>query len=185
MKGILWIFFIHLTVRLLPTFRGRKNRFFCYLTKLNSKIQPNVSMEKFLKSLKTPKLFRKAYFWKKVNGSGRCQSEGVRRIPRGNFRSNHSRWGSISMLFPNFVYITHFTKFTRGSSLFMSNSLLMEKSKVEESPWLKKQAQRRSCYSAQNSIFSRTTIYHFHSTSNTFTIGNLISSICAVVSHFS
>ena len=157
MKGILWIFFIHLTVRLLPTFRGRKNRFFCYLTKLNSKIQPNVSMEKFLKSLKTPKLFRKAYFWKKVNGSGRCQSEGVRRIPRGNFRSNHSRWGSISMLFPNFVYITHFTKFTRGSSLFMNNSLLMEKSKVEESPWLKKQAQRRSCYSAQNSIFSRTT----------------------------
>ena len=61
------------------------------------------------------------------------------------------------MLFPNFVYITHFTKFTRGSSLFMNNSLLMEKSKVEESPWLKKQAQRRSCYSAQNSIFSRTT----------------------------
>ena len=46
------------------------------------------------------------------------------------------------MLFPNFVYITHFTKFTRGSSLFMNNSLLMEKS-VEESPWLKKQAQRR------------------------------------------
>ena len=41
------------------------------------------------------------------------------------------------MLFPNFVYITHFTKFTRGSSLFMNNSLLMEKSKVEESLLLK------------------------------------------------
>ena len=41
------------------------------------------------------------------------------------------------MLFPNFVYITHFTKSTHGSSLFMNNSLLMEKSKVEESPQLK------------------------------------------------
>ena len=32
----------------------------------------------------------------------------------------------------------------------------------------------RSCYNAQDSIFSRTTIHHFHSMSNTFTTGNLI-----------
>ena len=51
------------------------------------------------------------------------------------------------MLFPYFDYIAHFTKFTRGSSLFMEKSLLVEKSKAEESPWEKKgkirQAQRR------------------------------------------
>ena len=38
---------------------------------------------------------------------------------------------------------------------------------------------------AQDSIFSRITIHHFHSMSNTFTIGNLISFICPVVSNFS
>ena len=42
------------------------------------------------------------------------------------------------MLFPYFVYIAHFPKFTRGSSLFMEKSLLMEKSTAEESPWEKK-----------------------------------------------
>ena len=51
------------------------------------------------------------------------------------------------MLFPYFVYIAHFTKFTRGSSLFMEKSLLMDKSTAVESPWEKKrkkrQAQRR------------------------------------------
>ena len=51
------------------------------------------------------------------------------------------------MLFPYFVYIAHFTKFTRGSSLVLEKSLLMEKSTAEESPWEKKrkkrQAQRR------------------------------------------
>ena len=31
------------------------------------------------------------------------------------------------MLFPYFVYIAHFTEFTRGSSLFMEKSLRMEK----------------------------------------------------------
>ena len=35
----------------------------------------------------------------------------------------------------------------------------------------------RSCYSAQDSIFSQTTIHHVHSRSNTFTIGNLMSFI--------
>ena len=32
-------------LRLLPTFRGQKNRFFFYLTKLNSNIQPNISIK--------------------------------------------------------------------------------------------------------------------------------------------
>ena len=31
------------------------------------------------------------------------------------------------MLFPYFVYIAHFPKFTRGSSSFMEKSLLIEK----------------------------------------------------------
>ena len=44
----------HLVLRLLLTFRGRKNRFLFYLTKLNSNIQRNVSIKKFMKSLKAP-----------------------------------------------------------------------------------------------------------------------------------
>ena len=51
------------------------------------------------------------------------------RIPWGNFRGNRSSWASFFMFFAYFVYIAHLTKFTRGSSL------LMEKSKAEESPW--------------------------------------------------
>ena len=39
------------------------------------------------------------------------------------------RKASFFMFFAYFVYIAHLTKFTRGSSL------LMEKSKAEESPW--------------------------------------------------
>ena len=42
------------------------------------------------------------------------------------------------MSFPYFVYIAHLTNFTRGSSLFLKKSLLMEKSKAEESPLYKK-----------------------------------------------
>ena len=34
-----------------------------------------------------------------------------------------------------FFDIAHFTKFKRGSSLFMEKSLLVEKSKAEETPW--------------------------------------------------
>ena len=34
-----------------------------------------------------------------------------------------------------FFDIAHFPKFKRGSSLFMEKSLLVEKSKAEESPW--------------------------------------------------
>ena len=48
------------------------------------------------------------------------------------------------MLFPYFVYIAHFTKFTRGSSVLKEKSLLMEKSKVfGKRKGKKKQAQRR------------------------------------------
>ena len=55
-----------------------------------------------------------------------------------------------------FFYIAHFTKFKRGSSLFMEKSLLVEKSKAEETPWenirkKKKQALRRKkgCHSVK------------------------------------
>ena len=44
----------HLVLRLLLTFRGRKNRFLFYLTKLKLNIQRNVSIKKFMKSLKAP-----------------------------------------------------------------------------------------------------------------------------------
>ena len=81
----------------------------------------------FQKSLKAPELFRKTYFQIKVNKSGRCHNlaRAPRRIPRGNC----SCLGSIFMFFPYFVYIAHFTKFTRGIYL------LMKKSKAKESPW--------------------------------------------------
>ena len=49
----------------------KRNRFFSYLTKLHSNIQPNVLISKFLKFIKAPELFRKTYFQIKVKKSGR------------------------------------------------------------------------------------------------------------------
>ena len=62
----------------------------------------------------------------KVNKSGRCHDLEPGRIPWGNFHGNRSCRGSIFRLFPYFVYIAHFTKFTRGNSLFMEKSLFIE-----------------------------------------------------------
>ena len=53
------------------------------------------------------------------------------------------------MLFPYFAYIAHFTKFTRGSSLFIEKSLLREKSKAEGSLWQKKRRKRKEKKLAQ------------------------------------
>ena len=75
----------HLDLRLLPTFRGRKNRFFFYLTKLITNIQPNVTIKKFKKSLQAPELFRKTYFHMKVIKSGRCHNVGPGQISWGEF----------------------------------------------------------------------------------------------------
>ena len=75
----------HLDLRLLPTFRGRKNRFFFHLTKLITNIQPNVTIKKFKKSLQAPELFRKTYFHMKVIKSGRCHNVGPGQIPWGEF----------------------------------------------------------------------------------------------------
>ena len=90
-----------------------------------------------MKSVKAPELFRKTYFQIKVNKSGRCHNLRPGQVPWGNFCCNCLCWGLIFMLFSYFVYIVHFTKFTHGNSLFMEKSLLMEKSKAEESPWKK------------------------------------------------
>ena len=48
------------------------------------------------------------------------------------------------ILFVHFVYIAHLTKFTKESSLLMEKSLLMEISKAEENPWLKKKRNRKT-----------------------------------------
>ena len=118
--------------------RPKKSIFFFIWKKLNSNFKPNVSIKKkCLKSLKAPELFRKTYFQIKVNTSGRCRNLGPGRVPWENFRGNRSCWGSIFMLFSYFVYIAHFTKFTRKSSLFM------EKSNAEESRWGKKRKKNR------------------------------------------
>ena len=77
-----------------------------------------------MKSFKASELFRKTYFQIKVNKSGSVIISDL-----GESRGNRSSWGSFLMLFPYFVYIAHFTKFTRG------RSFLMEKSKAEESLW--------------------------------------------------
>ena len=77
--------------------------------KLNSKIKPNVSLKKYLKSVKAPELFRKTYFQIKVNKSGRCHNLRPGQVPWGNFCCDCSCWGLIFMLFSYFVYIVHFT----------------------------------------------------------------------------
>ena len=91
-----WRFFFfsyYQCLRLLPTFRGRENRFFLYLTKLNSNIQPNVSTKKKkkLKFLKVPELFRKTYFKIKVNKSGRCHNLRPERIPESKGPKKNER----------------------------------------------------------------------------------------------
>ena len=53
----------------------------------------------------------------------------VSESPGGIFAVTTHLGPRFSCFFAYFVYIAHFTKFTGGSSL------LMEKSKVEESPW--------------------------------------------------
>ena len=45
-----------------PPSEAFKSTFFLNLTKLNSNIQPNVSIKKYLKSLKVPEILRKTYF---------------------------------------------------------------------------------------------------------------------------
>ena len=55
----------------IPLSEAKKSRFFTNLTKLNSNIQPNVFISKFLESIKAPELFRKTYFKVKVKKSGR------------------------------------------------------------------------------------------------------------------
>ena len=60
------------------------------------------------------------------------------------------------MLFPYFVYIAQFTKFTGGSSLLKERLLLIEKSKAEESPLLKKQkTKNRPIKERKSTILSR------------------------------
>ena len=63
------------------------------------------------------------YFQIKVNKSGKCCNLKPRWMLWWNFHSNCSSWGFFFMLFPYFIYITHFTKFTHGSSLLMERSL--------------------------------------------------------------
>ena len=55
-----------------PPSEAIKSRFFFYLTKLNIKISPDVSVQNFLKSSKVPELSRKTYFEIKINKSERC-----------------------------------------------------------------------------------------------------------------
>ena len=59
--------------------------------------------------------------------SERCHNRGPERIPWGNFRGKRSCWGSFSCSF-HILFAAYFTKFARGSSLFV------EKLKAEESP---------------------------------------------------
>ena len=72
-----------LTLKLLPTLRGHKNRFFFYLTK---KFNLTFPLKKnFLKFSEAPKWFSKTYFQIKVNKSGRCHNIGPGWIPGGIF----------------------------------------------------------------------------------------------------
>ena len=106
------------TLKLLPTLKGRKNRFFFYLTK---KFNLTFPLKKnFLKFSEAPKWFSETYFQIKVNKSGRCHNIGPGWIPGGGNRSSQ---GSFSCHLP-----VLFTSRTCGSSL------LVEKSNAEDSP---------------------------------------------------
>ena len=59
------------------------------------------------------------------------------------------------MLFPYFVYIAHLTKFTRGSSLLMEKSLLIEKIKSGRKSLVKKGKEKRPKEERKSIILSR------------------------------
>ena len=143
---------VWVSLTLLPTFRGRKNRFSSYLTKLNSNILTERSHKKFLKSFKAPKLFRKTQFQIKFNKSGMCHNLGPERIPWGRFRGNRSSWDS----FFNFFLFTSLFEKIHTQKLFAHGNLkifahgkikrgrkfLVKKIKTKTKT-KKKQAQRR------------------------------------------
>ena len=86
-----------------------------------------------MKSFKASELFRKTYFQIKVNKSGSVIISDL-----GESRGNRSSWGSFfCMLFPYFVYIAHFTKFTRG------RSFLMKKNQKRKKVFGKKEKKRK------------------------------------------
>ena len=126
-------------LRLLPTFRGPKIVFSFTLLSWIQIFNPTFPFKKkILKSLKALELYVKTYFEIKVDKSGMCHNLERGRVCWGNFGDNRSSLGSFKILFAYFVCIAHFTKFTCGSSLPMEKSLLLEKSKAEESPAIKK-----------------------------------------------
>ena len=59
------------------------------------------------------------------------------------------------MLFPYIVYIAHLTKFTRGSSLLMEKSLLIEKIKSGRKSLVKKGKEKRPKEERKSIILSR------------------------------
>ena len=72
-------------LRLLPTFRCQKNRFFFNLTKFKSVILSSVYKRKMLKSQKAAELFRKNVISNKVNKLRRCHNLVNGRDPLGKF----------------------------------------------------------------------------------------------------
>ena len=69
----------------------------------------------------------------KVHKLGRCHNLGPGQIPRGSFAATahdfHLR------VIPYLVYIAHFKKITRRSSLLAEKFSLTEKSRAEKIPW--------------------------------------------------
>ena len=92
------------TLKLLPTLRGHKNRFFFYLTK---KFNLTFPLKKnFLKFSEAPKWFSKTYF--QINQEGVIISD-LGESP-GGFSRQPLISGLVFMSFAYFVYIAHLWK---------------------------------------------------------------------------
>ena len=70
----------------------------------------------------------------KVNKLGRCHNLGPGRIPWASFAAMLRLDFRLNVI-PYLVYIAHFKKVTRRSSLLVEKSLLTEKSRAEKTPW--------------------------------------------------
>ena len=133
-------------LRLLPTFRGQKNQFFFYLTKLNLNILPNFSIKKTSETFESTRvIYKKRIFKKKlVNQVGVIISD-LDESHGGIFAAT-AHVGARSSCCSHNLFTSRFLQNSRVKALcFWKNLCSWKNQKRKEVPRKenRKQAQRR------------------------------------------
>ena len=129
-----------LELRLLPTFRGQKNRFSFYLTKFKSVNLSNVYKAKILKISKSGRIIQKE---KKKIQIKLINCEGVIILSTGETSGEIFAAKAHRSYFMLFVYFYLYHVLDKIPTWKLLKLTLMEKSKAEESPWVKKTSKTR------------------------------------------